>query len=124
MPTTRFKRVKVLLETKKVKVVATNKHKSLGQLTNSLEEFKSTLPPNEIDTIIGQLIVEKGKSVYKNRHRVFPGAIIKYQRSEKRAPKYFVLFSQSGINYIDKNGNKYNKNYCTVVCKNSGLVFI
>ena len=62
--------------------------------------------------------------VYKNTRRLLPGALLKYQRGKKKVPVFFILQRHAGSYYLDTQGVKYNKNYCTIISKNSGLVFI
>ena len=106
----------------KGKEVALNRHKSLEQKKNSLEEYRELISNNPI--IISSLRVEKGKPTYRDLNRVMPGSLLKFRRSKKVPYEYFTLKSSSGSYFMDFSGRKYNKNYCELVLNNTGLVFI
>ena len=75
---------------------------------------------------MSELIVIKGKPTYKDPKRVLPGSLIRFQRSKKKAPYYFILKSTTNNYYTDYRGGgeRYNKKYCKVCRKSTGLVFI
>ena len=88
------------------KVVARNRHKSEGQLEDSLEEYRSRISNKNISKIMSELIVIKGKPTYKDPKRVLPGSLIRFQRSKKKAPYYFILKSTANNYYTDYRGGR------------------
>ena len=78
----------------------------------------------QLNTIISNLTVIKGKPVYKDPKRILPGALISFQRSKKKSPYLFILKSSAGSYYKDKSGDRYNKKFCTLIKHNTGLIFI
>jgi hypothetical protein len=103
------------------KAVAHNRHKRTGQANtkkkwDSLAEFRSQHPQ-----LVSKLTVKKSTRSYSNTKRALPGAIYEYKN------KRYILKGQKD------NGTKWcgygEKEYipskdCTVIKKNSGLVFV
>ena len=62
-----------------------NRNKSLEQKESSLSNFKETIvDTQQLNTIISNLTVIKGKPAYKNPRQVLPGALISFQHSKRR----------------------------------------
>ena len=106
------------------KVVAYNRHKSFGQTEDSLEEFRLKQPKKLRSKIMSQLKVIQGTPAYKNPRRLLPGALLKFQRSKNKEPYYFILKGTTNNYFLDFQGERYNKKYCAIISKNSGLAFI
>ena len=104
------------------KAVAHNRHKRTGQSDtkekwDSLAEFRESHPKD-----VSRLTVRKSTRSYNNIHRAMPGTVF-------RAPDgcHVLQASQSGgTKYwaYDNENDYYPAGECTVVKKNTGLVFV
>ena len=105
----------------KGKVVAHNRHKRTGQANtkekwDSLTEFRTQYPK-----LVSKLTVKKSTRSYNNTKRTLPGAIYEYEN------KRYVLKGQknNGAKWLGYGQKEYvPSNDCTVIKKNSGLVFV
>ena len=119
-------------------VVATNRHKATMFLDNgkevkeapdSVEEYRAKHSSAEISV----LRVLDHKPTYRHTDRVMPGALVRYERTDKKSKKVtnemFVLDSSDGFHYgrpdsyVSTNGKKYGYAKCSVIKHNAGFVF-
>lgn len=100
--------------------IASNRHKAIEQTCDSLEQYIN----KHSDICFSQLEVKHPLSQYKNRGRVMPGSVLKYNNS------YGVLKGSSGTEqgkpsyYILINGQRVRANKCTQILHNGGLVYV
>lgn len=100
------------------KEVARNRHKSMMQTKDGLEEFAATNPKD-----IGRLVVKNVNRALRDPDRNMPGSMIKYGN------KYFVMKHSTGKHngipdyYIATDGTKYYARRCMKTQNNQGLVY-
>lgn len=103
------------------KPVAKNRHKSLGQKDDSLEEFRSTHSEKDVS----RLTVRSHTPQYRHKGRALPGSIFR----DKTTGKTYVLDSTNGRHdgkpdyFIDPDGKKHYAKNCIIIQKNKGLRF-
>ncbi len=103
------------------KPVAKNRHKSLGQKEDSLEEFRATHSKQDVS----RLTVTPHKPQYRNMDRALPGSIFR----DMKTGKTHVLDSTNGRNngqpnyYVDPFGKKYIASQCKIIQQNKGMRF-
>ena len=102
------------------KVVATNRHKSIEQKSDSLEEFREAYG----DAAVSQLTVRPHSPQYKDMARIMPGAVMDFDGIVG------VFKGSSGRNngtpnyYNSTKGARVLTKRCALLAKNAGMVFI
>ena len=102
------------------KLVATNRHKACEQTEDSLEDFRATHSEQDVS----RLTVKEHRATYKDMNRPMPGSMFRHNGN------IFILQGSQGREngkpsyYIDTHGNKHRANKCTVIKRNTGLVFL
>lgn len=106
------------------KPVCSNRHKTIEQKDDSLEQYRQTHSYLEVST----LTVKGHQPIYKNMGRVMPGALVVYEN------KLYTLKGISGSEpyrgarrpgyYVFENGAKVRYRKCTPIRFNTGLVCI
>ena len=102
------------------KVVATNRHKSIEQKSDSLEEFREAYG----DAAVSQLTVKPHPPQYKDISRIMPGAVMDFNGTVG------VFQGSSGRNngtpnyYNSTKGARVLTKRCALLAKNAGMVFI
>ena len=109
------------------RIVARNRHKAAGQTEDSLAEWHAKAVQKhgrrEADRMRSRLTVSKSSRRYNNRSRILPGAVFLHQG------KRCILKGQQnrGKRYTFENMPKGEEPAyaadCTVIAKNTGLVF-
>lgn len=94
------------------KTVCKNRHKTFEQGSDSLEEYKEAGGRTDL------LAVKRVRPVYKDMHRIMPGA----QTMEHGQVKT-LLKRSSGYYWFD-DGNRYSVKKTRVTVQNKGLVFV
>ena len=100
------------------KTVAVNRHKAVGQKTDSLEEFAAA------GGCVNKLIVPAHKPVMKRMDRIMPGAVFTVKNERK------VMFASQGTHngkpnyYRCTDGTRGTLKNCKQIRENSGIVFI
>lgn len=100
------------------KKVATNRHKAIGQVIDSLEEFRSTHFAE-----VCRLNVKAHKQTYKKQKQNIQGSIVRADG------KIYIIqgirSSNNGIvvSYYDTSGITISVKKCKFIAKNSGIVF-
>ena len=102
------------------KVVATNRHKSIEQKSDSLEEFREAYG----DAAVSQLTVRLHSPQYKDMARIMPGAVMAFKGT------IGVMQCSGGRNngkvefFKSTKGNKTTPKKCVLLAQNAGMVFI
>lgn len=100
------------------KKVATNRHKAIGQVIDSLEEFRNTH-----STEVCKLNVKTHKQTYKKQKQNIQGSIVRVDG------RIYIIqgvrSSNNGIvvSYYDTSGMTISVKKCKFIAKNSGIVF-
>lgn len=109
------------------KVVATNRHKTIAQNDDSLEEYRKALTETVsckyAEQVISKLIVLEHPARYKDMNRPLPGSIFVCGN------KIAVMKSSHGRSnghpdyFFDTNGERYRATKCNFIQHNTGIRF-
>ena len=100
------------------KKVATNRHKAIGQTTDSLEEFRQKRPED-----VCKLKIKEHYPEYRNPKRNFPGCVFLIGKQAHVTQRTSGSHNGKADGYYDTNGNSYPSGKCKFVAKNKGIVF-
>lgn len=98
------------------KTVAKNRRKAMGQLGDSLSEYREKFG----DDAVSRLTCKPSKRSYKDPSRVLPGAIF----VDERGHRYVLTGQSSGGKVFVSGDERYGTSRCRIVRHNEGLVFV
>ena len=99
------------------KVVATNRHRALEQVSISLEEYRDK------DGQTDKLVVKPHPPTYQRRDRIMPGAVFIVDGKRKVMKASRGLRNGKPFYYLFTDGTKATPKHCELLKYNAGIIF-